>query len=343
MQIANPIYDVVFKYLMEDSQSAKILLSTLTGWEILTIDPLPQEMVLSTEKEDKEEESPKSTLELSVYRLDFSARIKEASGKERLIIIEVQKSKFVYENVRFRKYLGSQYSNGHLSQWLVDEAGRSYHSGIPILAVYFIGEPMKGFEGIPVIRIEKTLKDRHTNKTLDKTNPFIEALFHEGIIIHIPALSQRRRDELEILLSIFDQSNRAENHHIMNVRETDFPERFRPLVRRLQAAAKERELRRVMTVEDDFLSEIMTIQDKILLEARLKEEERRQKEEERRQKEEERRQKEEERRLKEEALRKQEEAIVLLIKSGIELQGIATSLNISISELEEIQKRMKDL
>ena len=80
-----------------------------------------------------------------------------------------------------------------------------------------------------------------------------------------------------------------------------------------------------MTVEDDFLSEIMTIQDKILLEARLKEEERRQKEEERRQKEEERRQK--------------EEAITLLIRSGIKLHDISTTLNISISELEEIQKK----
>ena len=31
MHIANPIYDVVFKYLMEDSKIAKLMISSITG------------------------------------------------------------------------------------------------------------------------------------------------------------------------------------------------------------------------------------------------------------------------------------------------------------------------
>ena len=38
MKIANPIYDVVFKYLMEDSKIAKLLISTIIGEKILTLD-----------------------------------------------------------------------------------------------------------------------------------------------------------------------------------------------------------------------------------------------------------------------------------------------------------------
>ena len=39
--IPNPIYDVVFKYLMEDNQSAKIIISTLINEKIkkLTFEP----------------------------------------------------------------------------------------------------------------------------------------------------------------------------------------------------------------------------------------------------------------------------------------------------------------
>ena len=35
MQIANPIYDVVFKYLMDDNQIAKLMLSAIIGEEII--------------------------------------------------------------------------------------------------------------------------------------------------------------------------------------------------------------------------------------------------------------------------------------------------------------------
>lgn len=44
MEIANPIYDVVFKYLMEDNKVAKIILSTLTDLDIIELEFLPQEL-----------------------------------------------------------------------------------------------------------------------------------------------------------------------------------------------------------------------------------------------------------------------------------------------------------
>jgi hypothetical protein len=67
MQIANLIYDVVFKYLLEDSESAILLLSAIIGQPIEKLDFLPQEGTTYIEQHL-----------LTVYRLDFCARIKNS-------------------------------------------------------------------------------------------------------------------------------------------------------------------------------------------------------------------------------------------------------------------------
>ncbi|MBK7475259.1 MAG: hypothetical protein IPI11_04270 [Haliscomenobacter sp.] len=171
------------------------------------------------------------------------------------------------------------------------------------------------------------IRDRYTREIIEQRNPFIESLFHQGIIINIPALSQKRRDELELLLSIFDQANRQENHHIMNVKEMDFPEKFRPIIRRLQAAIQEKEIQDIMTVEDDFLSELNEYENRIAEATKQKEEAQRKQEEERKQKEEAQRKQEEERKQK-------EEAIKLLLSLGLPKEEIARKLGLSLEELE---------
>ncbi|MBK6947170.1 MAG: hypothetical protein IPH16_02975 [Haliscomenobacter sp.] len=171
------------------------------------------------------------------------------------------------------------------------------------------------------------IRDRYTREIIEQRNPFIESLFHQGIIINIPALSQKRRDELELLLSIFDQANRQENHPIMNVKETDFPKKFRPIIRRLQAAIQEKEIQDIMTVEDDFLSELNEYENRIAEATKQKEEAQRKQEEERKQKEEAQRKQEEERKQK-------EEAIKLLLSLGLPKEEIARKLGLSLEELE---------
>jgi hypothetical protein len=46
MLIANPIYDVVFKYLMEDNKIAKILISKILNEEIIELNAKPQENII---------------------------------------------------------------------------------------------------------------------------------------------------------------------------------------------------------------------------------------------------------------------------------------------------------
>ena len=50
MLIANPIYDAVFKYLLEDNKIAKLLIGAIIGEKIETLDFRPQEYVAELEK-----------------------------------------------------------------------------------------------------------------------------------------------------------------------------------------------------------------------------------------------------------------------------------------------------
>ncbi|PCJ18545.1 MAG: hypothetical protein COB02_10405 [Candidatus Cloacimonadota bacterium] len=76
MQIANPIYDVIFKYLLDDNKIAKKLISLIIGEEIETLEFKPTEI-----RNDLESRS------IWVLHIDFSATIKLSNGKYKKIII----------------------------------------------------------------------------------------------------------------------------------------------------------------------------------------------------------------------------------------------------------------
>jgi hypothetical protein len=88
--IPNPIYDVVFRYLMSDHESALIVLSTLINEKItkLQLEPLT-----FPEKKEKlsgvELHDPKTQDDIYLFHLDFSATIELADGSEEIIMIEL--------------------------------------------------------------------------------------------------------------------------------------------------------------------------------------------------------------------------------------------------------------
>ncbi|MBF0118555.1 MAG: hypothetical protein HQK79_06945 [Desulfobacterales bacterium] len=242
MQIANPIYDVVFKYLMEDNKVAKLFLSTIIGKKIEKLSFKPQERVVNPQQRS-----------FTVYRLDFSAKIKTKEG-DKLVIIEIQKAKFATDIMRFRKYLGDQYQNKDNIYTMVKDKER-IKVALPIISIYFLGHKLRRIKN-SVIRVERKYYDNITGEEIKSKEDFIESLTHDSYIIQIPTLTEKRRTELEILLSVFDQSNRSENSHIMNVKEEDFPEKYRDIIRRLQRAVAEQEVRDTMDIEDEILEEL---------------------------------------------------------------------------------------
>ncbi|MCL2597470.1 MAG: hypothetical protein FWD66_07405 [Paludibacter sp.] len=242
MEIANPIYDVVFKYMMEDNTVAKLLVSSIIGEDVVSLEPKPQEHTREKDKDKNMGGIPN----LTVYRLDFSAKIKLPDGQHKVIIIEMQKADLPTDIMRFRRYLGEQYIDSENRIAEEDEV-----DAMQIYAIYFLGKEL-GIYDTPVLSISPEVKDVSTGEIVGESSKFIDGLNHKSWIVQISCLKERRRNELEQLLSVFDQSNRTSDNHILNVKEEYFPEKFRPIIRRLKGAAGNSTVKKQMKEEDEI-------------------------------------------------------------------------------------------
>ena len=219
MQIANPIYDVVFKYLLDDNRVAKKLLSLIIGQEIVELTLCPTEI-----RSDMEGRT------LTVYRLDFSAIVKLNNGERKNVLIEIQKAKFPTDIMRFRKYLGNRYADK--SNSYPDENGRTH--ALPIITIYFLGHSLQDIDA-PIIKVDRNYIDLVNGNTIAKTNEFIESLTHDSYVIQIPRLRRNSKDRLEKVLSVFEQAESI--NHLIDINEEDYPEEYQEVIRRLKKAA----------------------------------------------------------------------------------------------------------
>jgi hypothetical protein len=249
MLIANPIYDVVFKFLMEDMDSAKELLSTMIGEPIQDLDFSSPERILPVE----------ATNTLTVCRFDFTAKIKTDTGYK-TVSIELQKAKLITDLMRFRRYLGLQYESPNNSEPGDKTKARQLY------CIYFLDYdivekeiPEKGEQPKthPVIQVNYLAKDAATGEVLPKQGEFIEGLHHKSWIVQIRQLEGKRRTDLEKLLSVFDQTLSASvDNHTLEINEDSLPEAYRNLLRRLRKANETPKIREGMTLEDDLLTDL---------------------------------------------------------------------------------------
>jgi hypothetical protein len=243
MRVANPIYDVVFKYLLDDLRVAKLLLSKIINQPIETLELKPTEY------------QKRIRGQFTVFRIDFAAKIRQPDGHEKLVLIEIQKAKLPTDIMRFRKYLGSHYQDKH----------NVYKNGdktepLPIICIYFLGHSLEHTDS-PVVKVERRYIDHATEEELLNKELFIESLSHDSYIIQIPYLKEKRRNELEVLLSIFDQSQQlADNRHYLELNEESYPKAFQPVVRRLLQATAEDDVSELMELEDEVLDELESLE-----------------------------------------------------------------------------------
>ena len=246
MQIANPIYDVVFKYLLDDNKIAKKLISLIINEEIETLELKPTEI-----------RSDLAAKPITVLHIDFSATIKLPDGKFKKIIIELQKAKFFTDIQRFRRYLGSQYAD---SGNAYEVRGRKV--AMPILSIYFLGHYLEKTR-VPVVRVNRQYIDVATGEVILEKDPFIEALTHNSIVIQIPALREHRRNKLEKVLSVFNSSSlnsSGEKSHLVSIQEDEYPKQYQAVIRRLLKAASEPDLRKSMNIEDEYVEELESLE-----------------------------------------------------------------------------------
>ena len=126
MIIANPLYDVVFKYLLEDIEIAKALLSTILGEEITYLEVKPQETATEISSEGN----------IRIVRFDFKATIESPSGELKKVLIELQKLKKALDIMRFRGYLGDNY--GKEDDVILGD-GTITKMPLPIVTIYIMG------------------------------------------------------------------------------------------------------------------------------------------------------------------------------------------------------------
>ena len=250
INVANPIYDSVFKYLMEDERIAKTILSALLKKEVLSVKIRPHEYVNTTRDT------------LSMFRIDFAANVREVDGKEHLILVELQKTWLDTETLRFRQYLGAQYSNKDNIQ---KNSKKGY--AIPMVAVYLLGHRVGNIEE-PVIYVNHNSYDYNGNiVTKGIPDPFVESLVHDSIIVQIPLLRGRINNHLEKVLSVFDQSNMyADETQLLTIDEARYEDDadMMYILHRLTAAAANPMMRQDMNVEDEYFSTIEDLDTQVM-------------------------------------------------------------------------------
>jgi hypothetical protein len=199
--IANPIYDTVFKRLMENQRIAKFFLSTILEQPVEDITVLPQEFsykIDPTKVSEKSENKGRGSIEYYfILRLDFMATVRDGKGAPRKILIELQKSWDTLDVMRFRKYLGQQYTRVDVIE--------GKETVLPITTIYILGNNLSGID-CPCIKVGRTYTDMLNKKTINAKSNFIENLTHNSYVIQAGRIKDLRyTTSLDKLLSIFEQ------------------------------------------------------------------------------------------------------------------------------------------
>ncbi len=213
MVIANPIYDVVFKKMMENDRVAKFFIGTLMDQTIETIEVKPQEYTYEGEFDfskptdvEKYENRIRERQTIWVYRLDFIATIKTETGELKKVLIEIQKAKNQIDLMRFRNYLAEQYKKEDVVQ---DE-----RVVLPITTIYILGFKLPEIE-TPCIKVDRSYKDLINKITLATKSDFVEKLTHDCYIVQVDRITDRYQTRLDKLLSVFEQKNFIDDKKII--------------------------------------------------------------------------------------------------------------------------------
>jgi hypothetical protein len=242
--------------MMSDSKVAKTFLSAIIGESIVELGFTSTEYTLKTGVEKSQIDR---TLEqITVCRFDFSAKIETENGNYKTIIIELQKAKFATDIMRFRRYLGTMY------QSMENTYDKHRVKARQIYCIYLLNYEI-GLSDSPIIKVDYIVSDLTTGEVLDKKNEFIESLTHKSWIVQVRQLKEKRRNELENLLSIFAPDNITEDKHILNIDENQFPKEYQHIIRKLREAYESRQVREEMQMEDDYINELL-MKDEIIAE-----------------------------------------------------------------------------
>jgi len=318
-KVCNPIYDTVFKYLVEDKRVAKVLLGGILGKNIVDVAIKSHEHIIHKGND------------LQLLRIDFAATIENADGTKETATIELQKASEPEEVMRFRQYFGIQMSSEENADVITkhhrDKEKTPYQILKPrhIYGIFILGHSLgKGYE-YPLIKGNTVFYDEDDNVLKFETQcEFLRGMTYDLYIIQIPHLPARPRRPLEDILRAFDQRYKVKNNSkfLELTEDEDEQSGFNVLYRRLLHAASDSQLRGDLDFEDQMeRKRIIEEAEKEDLEYELKET---------------KGQLQETKGQLQETKGQLTTSIKMLSSAGIPVEQIAQSLGISISDVERV-------
>ena len=234
--IANPLYDTVFKFLMEDRRVSSIIIGRLLQKKIKSI----------TQRNNDVTQAGVDGLRL--LRLDYAAVVEDENGNEVEVCIELQRASTETEVERFRQYLATQYSNKDN----VDKHGNPLH----IISIYFLGHNLDRDETPAVMYVDHVCRDEGLQILKMPKLVFVEAMTHNLIIVQTLKLKPRPNTLLGRLLDIFriKPERRSDKTIEYDEREDEEDSGMVTVLRRLEQAAANEKLKKEMLLEDELLT-----------------------------------------------------------------------------------------
>ncbi len=245
MKVLNPLFDSVFKYLLEDLEIAKMLIHAIIKKEILELTPAPQE---SSDIELKLKYS-----QIGMIRQDYVAIIKTLASDggftTEKVIIEVQKSPLAPEIGRFRNYLSDKYRK--------KSAVGSDEKYLPIKTIYIIEEIFNN--DLPAVLGRKGIYFNELENTpyQGARDAMVELFNHDSWFIQTELLPHDFKEELMYVLSIFAPwFRKSPKDRFIEIPDDEILVKKHKILdrifRRLQAATQDNKVNTSVDVEMDY-------------------------------------------------------------------------------------------
>ncbi|TAE03816.1 MAG: hypothetical protein EAZ97_01010, partial [Bacteroidetes bacterium] len=241
--------DTFFKFLLEDTNIAKKLLSAIIEEDIISLDLRPQELLFNIPEKY-----------LSVLRIDFKAIIRTKEGNLKKVLIEMQKTRVLFDVMRFRKYLSDNYAK---QDEIITESGNTKEN-LPIITIYFLNFKLENIN-FPLLKIARNYTNLVSKEIFDLKNEFIENLTHDCYAIQIPLLRLNMQNRVEKLLSVFNQkyvTNRDQKIMHLPPEWNDDPE-LKAMIERLNYPLQNEEMVLRAEAEDEIESKFEEMERKL--------------------------------------------------------------------------------
>ena len=233
MLIANPIYDTIFKFLMDDNESAKIILSTLLNVDI-------EELTATTTIQSYLGEDEKNWGFGKLSHLDYAAQVLKPDGTKENILIELQKADLPSDFYRFRLYITEKFKKSHST---IKKENTTIHTPLKFIPIFILNFEIENEICDLVIQTNKMVKGVLKDTILQNPVSFLDDLMYDLTIVQIPHITnidvEKIKDdahklELYKLFKLFDQNAKTQNDEYKLEIKEKIPSKYTRLVKRLQ-------------------------------------------------------------------------------------------------------------